>query len=80
MKLLYYAALLNFLFDRYTDPSGEYGFAGGWIIGYEANSNRNYNYMGPAPCRLYGFICQSAAYCSYRLRSVFTQTGASMCR
>ena len=48
-SVLYYAALLNFLATRYTDPSGEYGFAGGWIIGYEANSNRNYNYMGPAP-------------------------------
>lgn len=45
--VLYYSALLNFLATRYTDPSGQYGFAGGWIIGYEVNSNRNYNYMGP---------------------------------
>jgi hypothetical protein len=46
--VLYYAGLLNFLADRYTNPESEVGFAGGWIIGYEVNSNRNYNFMGPA--------------------------------
>ena len=46
--VLYYAGLLNFLAKRYTDPAGGEGSAGGWIIGYEVNSNRTYNYMGPA--------------------------------
>lgn len=42
----YFAAFANFLAKRYTASSGTYGFAGSFIIGYEINSNRSYNYMG----------------------------------
>lgn len=72
-SVLYYSALLNFLASRYTDPSGQYGFAGGWIIGYEVNSNRTYNYMGPAPLADYVNSYAKALRIAYSmLRSVYS--------
>lgn len=44
--MMYYQSILSFLAERYTREDQEYGFAGSFIIGYEINSNRNWNYMG----------------------------------
>lgn len=44
--VLYLEGLLRFLAQRYTDPAGENGFAGSFIMGYKVNSNRYYNNMG----------------------------------
>ncbi len=45
--VMYYESFINFIAKRYTSPEKEYGFAGSFIIGYQINSNRFYNYMGP---------------------------------
>lgn len=72
-SVLYYAGLLNFLANRYTDPAGQYGFAGGWIIGYEVNSNRNYNYMGPAALAEYTDVyVKTLRIADTMLRSVYS--------
>lgn len=72
-SVLYYAGLLNFLANRYTDPSGQYGFAGGWIIGYEVNSNRNYNFMGPAALADYTDVyVKTLRIADTMLRSVYS--------
>lgn len=71
--VLYYAAILHFLANRYTDPTGEHGFAGGWIIGYEINSNRTYNFMGPKPLADYTDSYAKALRIAYTiLRSVYS--------
>ena len=43
---LYLESFASFIAKRYTDPSAKYGFAGSFIVGYQINSNRSYNYMG----------------------------------
>lgn len=43
---LYLESFATFIAKRYTDPSAKYGFAGSFIVGYQINSNRSYNYMG----------------------------------
>ncbi len=69
----YYAGLLNFLAKRYTDPKGETGFAGGWIIGYEVNSNRNFNFMGPADVKEYAAsYVKALRIADTMLRSVYS--------
>ncbi len=45
--VMYYQSFLSFLAERYTREDGLYGFAGSFIVGYQVNSNRNWNYMGP---------------------------------
>ncbi len=45
-SVMYYQSFLSFLAERYTREDGKYGFAGSYIIGYQVNSNRNWNYMG----------------------------------
>lgn len=39
--------LVQFLTDRYTRADQKYGFAAGFIVGYEVNSNRFRNFRGP---------------------------------
>lgn len=41
-----FQGFVNFLSERYTRASREYGFAGSYIIGYEINDNRHSNYAG----------------------------------
>jgi hypothetical protein len=47
-SILYYEGFLTYLAERYTRNDRQYGFAGSFIIGYEVNSNRINNNMGPA--------------------------------
>ena len=42
----YYAGFLRFIAARYTDKSGQHGFAGSFIIGYEANMTSATAYCG----------------------------------
>ncbi len=42
----YYEAVVAYLAERYTDNSRQNGFAASFIVGYEVNSNRYWNYAG----------------------------------
>lgn len=43
----YLEGFVGFLAERYTREDKAYGFCGNYILGYEINSNRYYNYAGP---------------------------------
>lgn len=51
--LMYFQSFMSFIADRYTAEAAPYGFAGSYIIGYEINSNRYYNYLGESTIENY---------------------------
>ena len=48
-SVFYMEGFFTFLAERYTRSDKQYGFAGSYIFGYEVNSNRTWNNMGPMP-------------------------------
>lgn len=71
--VMYLESFVHFLAERYTRPDGEYGFAGSYILGYQVNSNRSYNYMGPLPLDSYlNYYTVAFRIMDTALRSVYS--------
>lgn len=72
-SVLYLEAFVNFLAQRYTAEGGSYGFAGSFIVGYQVNSNRSYNYMGEQSLDSYlNYYCVAFRIVDTALRSVYS--------
>lgn len=51
-----FTAFIKFISERYTRQDRQYGFAASYIIGYEVNNNRLYNYAGEMELKSYADI------------------------
>ncbi|MBP5236847.1 MAG: hypothetical protein J6128_04870, partial [Clostridia bacterium] len=73
----YFEAFMKFISSRYSASDRLYGFAGSYIIGYEANINKGSNSMGEMELKDYikeyvslfrtAFLCVRSAYSNARL-------------
>ncbi|MBO4220767.1 MAG: hypothetical protein J5933_07585, partial [Clostridia bacterium] len=73
----YFEAFMKFISSRYSASDRQFGFAGSYIIGYEANVNKSSNSMGEKDLKEYAkeyaslfrtaYLCVRSAYSNARL-------------